>query len=910
MSSMSPVTAARSRSLFVFLLGAILLLFGAGKAVGMEKNRTVKTGFALPFNENWKFSYFPEEDKADYSGFAISDSLWQVISVPHTWSTYETTGELHPFIKSPSDKDDPYWWNGRGIYRKSFLISKAYKDKKVFLEFDAVMKNCRVFLNGKHLGDHLGGFNSFYFDISEYVDFGNSNWLTVEVSNRRDDEFKVPPMTAGNWNLYGGIYRDVRLVVKDRLYIPFQGSYRHEGGTFVTTPKVNSKEAIVQVKTFVKNEYNKAVNCRIATTIVTSEGEKLQRMEQSRLINPDETAEFGQMSNQIVKPKLWSPETPYVYSVLTEVFNGVKLVDQYTSPLGFRWFSWDYKKNRLILNGNEIHIHGTNRHQEYPWLGDAIPKWIHKMDLEDIRFNLSHNFIRTCHYTQDKYVYDWCDRNGLIVCEEVPNIKSIDFSEEVQQQQVVEMIRRDRNHPSILFWSMGNETNDAADSEWAIKEDTTRIIHARHVKGNSAGKYARHTSGNMDMENLLRCTVRGWYNSDVKNLEPVDGQWTGNEEFQHRMARVNGGSQRGIISMGNGVMWVYADHGADREYVNAPLKHVNPKGWVDLYRQPKYMYYLWQANYSVNPMIFIHPHYWRSPYLGTTQNIVVDSNSEMVELFVNGKSRGIRYPNPGNFHTVTFENISIENGELAAVGIKDGKRVTHTLRLAQNAGKIVLTASHDSIDALRSSVVIIKADITDKDGIHVYGANNPLEWEIAGPATLVGPAEYQTDIDKKQENTGAFYIDAPVCNVIRSTGVPGIIKIRCKSDGLQSGEITLHAHTAGPNGVKGFFGIEVVVPADHRTKNLAIRKTQSSAHKLLVQNTISDLIIGEPLSMDTIRSKILEKIRNENLGIDLSTDGIKELASVFLKHLSENKGVLIADDYNFQNETISKKYRK
>lgn len=544
---------------------------------GIDMNKGQNVPVSVLFNENWIFNYFPEEDQTDYSGKTVDDTAWQVIALPHTWSTYETTGDLHPFIKSPSEKDDPYWWKGRGIYRKAFLVDQKHKGQKVFLEFDGVMKNCRVFLNGKEVGAHLGGFNSFYFDITGFLDFKNRNVLAVEVSNRRDDPFRVPPMTAGNWNLYGGIYRDVRLVIKNPVYIPFQGSYKHEGGTFVTTPKVSKSEAVVNIKTFVKNDYPKKVTCRVVSCIKDFEGKEVEKLTLIKDIPPGEITTLEQTSSIIRNPELWSPETPQLYKVYTEVYQGKKLVDTWTTPFGFRWFSWDNEKNRLILNGNEIHIHGTNRHQEYPWLGDAIPKWITESDLLDIRYNLAHNFMRTSHYTQDKFVYDWCDRHGVIVCEEVPNIKSIDFSEEVQEQQVTEMIRRDRNHPSIFFWSMGNETNNAADSKWAVKEDTTRIIHARSVKGESAGDFVTHRNEQMNMENLLRCTVRGWYNSDVKALEPENGQWTGTEEHQHKMARVLNGSERGIISMGNGVMWLYADHGADREYVNSPLRHINPK---------------------------------------------------------------------------------------------------------------------------------------------------------------------------------------------------------------------------------------------------------------------------------------------------------------------------------------------
>ncbi|NJK94218.1 MAG: glycoside hydrolase family 2 protein [Bacteroidales bacterium] len=318
---------------------------------------------------------------------------------------------------------------------------------------------------------------------------------------------------------------------------------------------------------------------------------------------------------------------------------------------------------------------------------------MHRDDLTDIKTNLNHNFVRTCHYTQDKYVYDLCDSLGIIVCEEVPNIKNQAFSEDVQEQQLREMIRRDRNHPSILFWSLGNETTNATDSKWAVEEDTTRFIHARHIYNNSAGDYVDHTDEDMDMENLLRCTVRGWYNKDVKPLEPQNNQETGTEEFQHRMARIMGASQRGRIDMGNGVMWLYADHGADREYKYSPLKHVNPKGWVDAYRIPKYMYFLWQANYCKTPMVFIHPHFWRKPYLGTVRDLTVDSNCDSVILKINNTYKGTLYPTKDNFHTVTFNSIVIEQGTAEAIGYKKGTTISSKITMADTASNLVLSSN-------------------------------------------------------------------------------------------------------------------------------------------------------------------------------------------------------------------------
>src|SRR5262245_22045989 len=201
-------------------------------------------------NREWVFNYFPDEhaDALGCQAPGYEDSAWPAIAIPHTWQTFETTGKLHPFIHDANEKDDPYWWRGWGWYRKHFSIAKDQMGRKVFVEFDAVQKYCKVWVNGKPVGDHKGGYDSFYFDVTDLVRFGGDNVLAVAVNVDQNDQFKIPPMSAGNWNTYGGIYRDARVVIKDRLYVPFQGSYKHEGGTFVTTPKVTETGALVRIR--------------------------------------------------------------------------------------------------------------------------------------------------------------------------------------------------------------------------------------------------------------------------------------------------------------------------------------------------------------------------------------------------------------------------------------------------------------------------------------------------------------------------------------------------------------------------------------------------------------------------------------------------------------------------------------
>ncbi|TDG00262.1 glycoside hydrolase family 2 protein [Paenibacillus piri] len=860
------------------------------------ENRTVRT--VKTINSDWAFKYDPSPSEPLQAGEpAFDDTDWVPVALPHTWSTYETTGELHPFMKHPSERDDKYWWYGWGRYRKTFVISPAHQSKAVCIEFDGVQKYCKVFLNGVYAGEHKGGFTSFSLDVSGLIRFGRDNVLAVEVSNRRNDDFgRIPPMTAGNWNVYGGIYRDVRIVIKDRLHIPFQGSAVHEGGTFITTPEVSEEQAQVRVRTYVKNDYPEMKRCSVETIITDADGRIVQTMESAKPIFPGEIAEFDQMSGCIERPRLWSPDSPYLYRVYSIVKDGERIVDTCASPLGIRWYEWNYEEKRLYLNGECVHIHGTNRHQEYPWLGDAIPAWMHEADIRDMKA-LGHNFLRTCHYTQDKRVYELCDQYGILVCEEVPNIKNIEFGEAVQQQQVKEMIRRDRNHPSIIMWSMGNETNHAADGSWALDEDTTRIIHYRHVAGR--GENEPHTHEQLEMENLLRCTIRGWYNADVRNLEPERGQHTGHEKWQHDLALVDGASQRGSLQM-NGVMWLYADHGADREYVNSPVLHINPKGWVDAYRVPKLMYYLWQANWTSEPMVYIHPFDWTPAYLGQHRDITVNSNCDSVELRINGEPAGVLHPDREHFHTVVFERIPIRAGTLSVHGIKGDREVSATVVMAGPPAKLALSSSHSMLAADREAIAVITVDIVDQSGIHVYGATNELQFTISGPGKLIGPDTYVSDIDKHEELEGTMYIDAPVGVPIRAAGKPGTIRFTAASPGLQSASIEIAV--AAPDDVSRQTGISEP-PVNCRGTVESMRRAVVTGQDFIqtanrLQFTVDDLQYAETEAA-AYAGHIDAYIRRHNPDTDTGTPAYQALLRLMVQQLEKDKGIIVADDYNF-----------
>ncbi len=332
-------------SLLLSLLFCINISFGQKK-----QTETLKQGrIEKVINSQWTFNYFPSEaaDKG-YESPGFNDSRWPAISLPHTWNSYETTGELRPFTRSPGETGDTYWWSGWGWYRKHFSLNSGFSDHKVFIEFEGVQKYCKVWVNGKYAGDHKGGYGSFDFDITGLLIPNGDNLIAVAVSYLQKDEFRIHPLSEGDFNVSCGIYRDVRLVLKNKLFIPMQGSATHEGGTLITTPGVSEKEGVVKIRTWVKNDYPQSRTCLLQTSISDMSGQVIQIIKTEMSIDAGQLYMFGQTSKPVKNPQLWSVEDPYLYTINSEVIDKKDVVDACTSSFGFRWFNIDEKNNAFL----------------------------------------------------------------------------------------------------------------------------------------------------------------------------------------------------------------------------------------------------------------------------------------------------------------------------------------------------------------------------------------------------------------------------------------------------------------------------------------------------------------------------------------------------------------------------------
>ena len=474
-------------------------------------------------SSGWTFNYFPRVSApANCEAFGFDDSRWPSVTIPHTWRTYETTGELHPFLINSAEDDNMYWWTGWGWYRKRFSLNREYYGRKVFIEFEGVQKHCKVWLNGKYLGEHKGAHGKFDFDVTAIVKpEGSENVLAVAVNNFQEG---TAPFIADDGNVYyeyGGIVRNVRIVLKDQLHIPMQGSAAHEGGTFITTPVLTEKGAVVRVQTWVKNDYPQKKNCTLRTTIFDETNRAIQVISSQSSINPGQVYKFDQTLKPVRSPHLWSPDNPYLYRVKSEVIDGNSIVDILFTSFGLRTINWDAVGKRLTVNGRNIELKGGKRRQDYPWLGGAVPEWLILMDCRYNAETGGHNYMRTVYNQDNRIVYEQSDKNGIVIDAEIFSINNKTSTPQETEQKVKEIVRSNRNNPSVMFWSSASEAGFDAVSKYALAEDPSRPVVPGWGNRDSFTSFYMYGSGDRkagvssDERAAARITLTGSHNKII-----------------------------------------------------------------------------------------------------------------------------------------------------------------------------------------------------------------------------------------------------------------------------------------------------------------------------------------------------------------------------------------------------------
>ena len=765
------------------------------------------------FNANWNF-YLGDDSTLRY---AIKDSSkLEKVQLPHDWSIKGNFSEKHPTTSQQGALPA-----GLGWYTKTFNVVEKDKNKKIYIEFDGIYRNATVYLNGKKIGFRPYGYSSYRYDLTQHIVFGKANHIAVKVDNSEQPNSR--------WYTGSGIYRNVRLITTNPIAVA-------HWGTFVSTPKVDEKLATVNLEVSIQNSQSTSQNVKVISTILDAKGITISKAS-SNLNLKDSLNSVNQ--NFVVKnPKLWSPENPYQYQVKTQIFLGKNQVDEYITPLGIRTFYFDTAKG-FFFNGKAMKILGVCMHHDLGAIGAVVNESAIRRQLKLLK-DMGANAIRMSHNPPSPEFLNQCDEMGFLVMDESFDMwrkrkNKFDYHlefDEWHERDTRDMVLRDRNHPSVFMWSVGNEIREQFDQSGTkiIKElvdivkkyDPTREVttamtelepkknfitkaNAINVLGfNYKHKlYAtlRDSFPNktfLATETASALATRGVYvqpqdtvqlwpaNSRNKYMENLNGDWTvsaydnvaaywGTSHEESWLAVKNKPYMAGLF------VWSGFDYLGEPHPFNYPARS-SYYGIIDLAGIPKDVYYMYQSEWTNKPVLHLLPHWnWKE---GQKVEVWAYYNqADEVELYVNGISQGIRRKTENEAH-VSW-SVIYKAGSIKAVSRTNGKVVlTEEIKTAKAAVQITLKAEKETIKADGKEISFITVSVADENGILVPDAMNNITFE------LVGDAEIAAVDNGFQANLQSFQ-----ANHINLFNGKAVIMIK----GDEAGEVILKASSPGLN---------------------------------------------------------------------------------------------------------------
>ena len=782
----------------------------------------------LSMDPDWRFA-LGDPRGAEQPKF--DDHTWRRVDLPHDWSIEGT-----PSRDAPGGGRVGYFPTGIGWYRKAFRLPAGAGGREAWLEFDGVYMNSDVWINGVHLGNRPYGYSSVAYDITKRLVPG-INVVAVRVDN------SLQPNSR--WYSGSGIYRHVWLTIVDRLHVP-------HWGVSVTTPQVDTTGAVIVVHTSIENYYAAGRNGVLRTRILDRQGRDVALTDATFSMAPSSRNEVEHRL-RVKEAQLWSVDSPTLYTVRSEIVVAGRVVDVTTTPFGIRTIAFD-KDRGFLLNGQHVKLKGVNLHHDGGAVGAAVPERIWERRLELLKA-MGANAIRTSHNPPAPEFLDLCDRLGFLVMAEafdewtigkVPHGYHEHFAE-WSERDLTDFIHRDRNHPSIVLWSAGNEIGEQSAPDGAQvlsrlvgifhREDPTRPVTTGNDQIYADGHPA--TLAFLNAEDIVGYNYADrWHERREIFAEPdrhdhPDWKMVGTESgsiFQSFDEGYSLGNDSGFarpnytagmlqaerrwkwIAMrdyfAGDFMWTGIDYLGESVW---PFKGF-PSGPLDIIGHPKDSYYLYQSLWTDQPVLHLFPH-WNWPgRAGQVIPVLAYTNCNIVELFLNGRSLGekrIEFPAQGtsggwNTYTQPVVNpttndlhvswdVPYEPGVLRAVGKRrDGTVACHDeVRTAGPAAALRLTPDRDTIAADPRDVSLVSFEVVDAQGTVVPTADNVVRFTVTGGAiAAVDNADLQ-DHDPYQVDHSRAYHGRGLA-ILRATQVgSGLLRVTATADGLKSASATL-----------------------------------------------------------------------------------------------------------------------
>jgi beta-galactosidase len=818
----------------IILLIAILLSFSCSQ----EKCKEVRE--RASFNAEWKFSKGHNET-AHLSNF--DDSSWRMLDLPHDWA-----------IEGPFDQQYDARTGGLPIYgtawyRKHFVIDSVHKGNSVTVEFDGVMNNAEVYLNGQKVGARPYGYIGFEIDLTHDIKFGEENVLAVRVD---------PKELSARWYPGAGIYRNVWLEIKNPVHIA-------HWGTYITTPEVSNAETQVNIETTIENKQNLKGKFYLETLVLDTLGNKVA-FAKSKVEFPGEVDVVVNQSLTIQNPKLWDLDTPYLYKVITSLKKSGAVIDNYNTKFGVRTI--EYAKDKgFLLNGKQVKFKGVCLHHDLGPLGSAVNYRATERQLEIMK-SIGVNAIRTSHNPPSPEQLEICDKLGILVQVEAFDewkIAKVEngynkFWDEWHETDLRDMIKRDRNHPSVVMWSIGNEIREQQKkyggevakhlTEICHNEDPTRPVTAgfnnypQCIKNGLADaidlvgfnykptQYNNVLKKNPDYivygaETSSCVSSRGVYHLPVKNYDkheslqvtsydivsppwayPQDFETYAQETMPHSLGEF---VWTGFDYLGEPTPYNGKDNVTHGKWGGDWPSRSSYFGIVDLCGFPKDRYYYYQSVWTKEPMVHILPHWNWEGAKHKTIPVYCYTNCDEAELFLNGKSLGKKVMGvdkttiPAEFTwwkkpETTWDspyrlnwNVEYKPGELKVVAYKDGKvGAEKTIVTAGEPAQVKLIPDRKTIKADGYDLSFVTVRIEDKDGNFCPLADNLVQFKVDGPATIaaVGNGNAATTEPFQADYRKAF--NGLCMLIIKSKiGESGTVKINATADSLKQNYVNI-----------------------------------------------------------------------------------------------------------------------
>lgn len=770
----------------------------------------------LPLNAEWKFT-IGNYAGAEKSGF--DDSGWRLLDVPHDWSIEQAFDPDMEFGGSQAYL--PRWTVG--WYRKHFRPAADAKQRRVYIRFDGVHNNSEVWINGQFVGKRPYGYVGFLYDLTDYIRWDEENVLAVKVDNT-----VMPP---DRWYSGSGIYRNVWLIYTEQIHIP-------EWGTFITTPGIAKDKAQVKAEIQVSNHHEYPVECRVITEIFDAHGTRKGRVETLAAVPGGGTAAVSQEA-EVPSPELWSPEHPYLYEAQTTIYRGQEEADRYSTPFGIREIRLDAKEG-FFLNGVPMKIKGVCIHHDLGCLGAAYHDTAMRRRLETLK-ELGCNAIRLAHNPMAPELLDLCDRMGFLVVDEAfDKWKSLYYEHLFDawwEKDLEAMLIRDRNHPSVFLWSVGNEVERQGQAdmlnmlemlvEYCHEKDPTRPVtcalepHNTPVSlrdGFIEGK-AQHTQHMAERMDILGLNYQEQWYEHYREAMP-DTLILGTETFP--FYRGQGNRVKGYLPVNpwfdvvkhdyviGQFVWSGIDYLGEASY---PLKGW-PSGLIDTCGFRKPISYLQQSLWSEKPMVHIavfdetmkqehNPQWtmhWKSPamadhwtfpeHAGKLLRLVTFTNCESVELFVNDESYGRRqladYPD----HLMVW-HLPYTPGKLRAVGRNEEETVCeHELTTAGAPYRVELKSDRGTLPADNHEIAHVAVTVTDDKGIPVPHEQFGLHFKLVGGGRILGVDNGDLTSDEPYQSERRSTRGGKCLVIVQAGQQEGELVLQASAEGLLGGEIS------------------------------------------------------------------------------------------------------------------------